>query len=212
VQPGEFFMKTRDRIKATAVKLFNEKGATNVSTVQIADKMGISPGNLYYYFTNKEHIIRSIWEEDMVPVSDHIFLDFVFDDPEIVLTKMQEQLVQYGIQYSFFFTEQYTIFQNDPNLQEKYRKRWDGLVDKLTDTFVHWQEQGFMRSSTRAWKRELVEYFLTASAALFRANLIIHPEYTIKEALHKAMNGVVLIVSGDFVDEVCENMLARLKS
>jgi hypothetical protein len=37
-------MKTRDRIKATAVALFNEKGATNVSTVQISEVLGISPG------------------------------------------------------------------------------------------------------------------------------------------------------------------------
>ena len=107
-------MKTRDRIKATAISLFNEKGATNVSTVQISEVMGISPGNLYYYFTNKEHIIRCIWQEDMVPVSDHIFLGFVFDNPEVVIPKMQEQLLLYGMEYSFFFTQQYTIFQNDP--------------------------------------------------------------------------------------------------
>lgn len=204
-------MKTRDRIKATAIALFNEKGATNVSTVQIAEKMGISPGNLYYYFTNKEHIIRSIWEEDMVPVSDNIFLGFVFDNPEIIIPTMQKQLVQYGMQFPFFFTEQYTIFKNDSILQKKYRERWDGLVESITDTFVHWQEQGYMRLSTRAWKRELVEYFLMSSAALFRANLIIHPEYTIEVALQKAINGILLIVSGDFVDEVCEKLLAQLK-
>lgn len=204
-------MKTRDRIKATAVSLFNEKGATNVSTVQISEVMGISPGNLYYYFTNKEHIIRCIWQEDMVPVSDHIFLGFAFDNPEVIIPKMQEQLIMYGMEYSFFFTEQYTIFQNDPILQKQYRERWDGLAEKLTDTFVLWQEQGYMRPSTRAWKRDLVEYFMMSSAALFRANLFIHPEYTVKEALQKAMNGILLIVSGDFVDEICDRMLARLK-
>jgi AcrR family transcriptional regulator len=204
-------MKTRDRIKATAVELFNEKGATNVSTVQISEVMGISPGNLYYYFSNKEHIIRCIWEEDMVPMGDHIFLGFVFDNPDVILPVMQEQLIQYGMKYPFFFREQYTIFLNDPSLQKKYRERWDGLVEKLTDTFVRWQDQGYMRPSTRAWKRELAEYFMTSSAALFRATLNIHPEYTIQEALEKAMNGVLLIVSGDFVEEICEKLLARIK-
>lgn len=204
-------MKTRDRIKATSVALFNEKGATNVSTVQISEYMGISPGNLYYYFTNKEHIIRCIWEEDMVPQSDHIYLDTNTDDPEEALASMMAQIMQYGLKYQFFYTEQYTLFKNDPLLQKMYRKRWDGLVEKLTDVFVAWQNNGFMRPSSREWKRELVEYFLITGPANLRSNLSIHPEYSTSAALQKALDSVLLVVSGDFVDEVCEKMLSRLK-
>lgn len=204
-------MKTRDRIKSTAVVLFNEKGATNVSTVQISEVMGISPGNLYYYFTNKEHIIRSIWEEDMLPQSDHIFLDTETGNPVEVLTSMVAQIMKYGLKYKFFYTEQYTLFKNDPLLQQMYRKRWDFLVENLTDLFVVWQENGYMRPSSRAWKKELVEYFLITGPAHLRSNLSIHPEYTVKEALRKALNSELLVVSGDFVDEVCEQMLDRLK-
>ena len=43
-------MKTRDRIIERAIDMFNEKGAANVSTVQLSEALGISPGNLYYYF------------------------------------------------------------------------------------------------------------------------------------------------------------------
>jgi AcrR family transcriptional regulator len=204
-------MKTRDRIKATAVALFNEKGATNVSTVQISEVMGISPGNLYYYFTNKEHIIRSIWKEDMAPQSDHIYLDTQTDNPIDALESMMDQIMQYGLKYKFFYTEQYTLFNNDPELQKIYRDRWDGLVEKLADVFVMWQEKGFMRPSSRAWKKEMVEYFLITGPANLRSNLSIHPEYSTKEALQKALNSVLLVVSGDFVDEVCEKMLTRLK-
>lgn len=204
-------MKTRDRIKASSIALFNEKGATNVSTVQISEHLGISPGNLYYYFTNKEHIIHSIWEEDMVPQSDRIFLNVHADDPEATLAMMMDGILQYGMKFQFFYTEQYTLFKNDPALQKKYRARWDGLIEKLTDVFVLWQEKGYMRPSSHQWKKELVEYFLTTGPAYLRSNLSIHPEYTTEEAFTKAVNGVLLIVSGDFVEPVCEKMLARLK-
>ena len=58
--------KTREKILDTSLELFNEKKASNVSTVQISAAMKISPGNLYYYFANKEEIIRCIWEERML--------------------------------------------------------------------------------------------------------------------------------------------------
>jgi len=36
-------MKTRDRILECALQLFNQKGEPNVSTMEVANEMGISP-------------------------------------------------------------------------------------------------------------------------------------------------------------------------
>ncbi|MFZ4814775.1 MAG: TetR/AcrR family transcriptional regulator [Phototrophicaceae bacterium] len=52
-------MKTKDRILAAAVELFNREGTAQISTNHIAEAAGISPGNLYYHFRNKEEIIRA---------------------------------------------------------------------------------------------------------------------------------------------------------
>jgi AcrR family transcriptional regulator len=56
-------MNTRDRILATALRLFNQSGTAAVSTNHVADALGISPGNLYYHFRNKEAIIRALFEQ-----------------------------------------------------------------------------------------------------------------------------------------------------
>lgn len=41
---------TKTRIQDAALELFNRRGATEVTTHDIAAGCGISPGNLYYHY------------------------------------------------------------------------------------------------------------------------------------------------------------------
>ncbi|GAP21563.1 TetR/AcrR family transcriptional regulator [Leptolinea tardivitalis] len=55
-------MTVKDAILKTAISLFNELGTARVTTNLIAKEAKISPGNLYYHFNDKAHIIREIYE------------------------------------------------------------------------------------------------------------------------------------------------------
>ena len=71
-------MKRRDTeelILAEALRLFNEKSASQVSTNHICEACNISPGNLYYYFANKDEIINELfarmiqrWDDEGPPL------------------------------------------------------------------------------------------------------------------------------------------------
>ncbi len=55
-------MKTAERILLVSLELFNHHGEANVSSVDIANELDMSPGNLYYHFKGKEIIIAALFK------------------------------------------------------------------------------------------------------------------------------------------------------
>ena len=69
--------RTVERILAGSLALFNERGEANVTTGMIAEALGMSPGNLYYHFRNKDQIVERLFRRfaervdvDPPPVAD----------------------------------------------------------------------------------------------------------------------------------------------
>jgi len=114
--------RTKQRIIETAIELFNEKGTKSVTTNHIAAAMGISPGNLYYHFRNKEEIIRAIFAQmHEVGVKDYREINDERGPGSAVSMEETFLMIQrFNWRYRFFKRELAALVQSDPELKEQF--------------------------------------------------------------------------------------------
>lgn len=55
--------KTRARVLDAAIKLFAKRGFASTSTQDIAKAIGMTPGVLYWHFTDKEEVLTAVLDE-----------------------------------------------------------------------------------------------------------------------------------------------------
>ena len=116
-------METKDKIIATAIKLFNQYGTKAISTNHIAKEMAISPGNLYYHYRSKNDIIRSISNEFSSELESvfQIQLDTISDFSNN-LTSLFNRFFKIQRSYQFLFLEGVHLTKQDPILLDNYTK------------------------------------------------------------------------------------------
>jgi len=140
-------MTTKERIIETAINLFNEKGTKAVTTNHIAVAMGISPGNLYYHFSNKEEIIRTIFDQmDAVGLSE--YGKIIAEHPAGSLAAMEETFLmiqRFNWRYRFFKRELTALILDDPLLRERHIRVHQAMLQVVRHSIESSISQGIIR-------------------------------------------------------------------
>ena len=115
-------MKTREKILHTSLQLFNEEGESHVTTVDIANEMDISPGNLYYHFKGKEIIIEILFEKFEDEFSDILHApinkELKIEDSWYYLYVVFEEMYH----YRFIYQNLSDLLQRYEILNKRFRK------------------------------------------------------------------------------------------
>jgi len=143
-------MKTRDRILECALHLFNQQGEPNVSTLEIANELGISPGNLYYHFHGKEPLILGLFERfqaELTPLLDPpADARLAAEDYWLFLHLIVERLAHYG----FLFQDLSNLAGRLPKLARGIRNLLTSLKRTLASLLARLKAQGQVVSETQA--------------------------------------------------------------
>jgi AcrR family transcriptional regulator len=178
---------TGDRIVAAALGLFNAEGSHAVSTRHIADRLGISPGNLYYHFANKEEIVLALYQrieqqlEGVLAPRDEGLRDFDY------VLQYLDAIFAHLWEFRFFYRDLNSLLRDVPGMKERYRDLAERVLARSRAIFRGMVEAGWMDASdeqvdllaTNAWilltqwftHRQVVERRRTIQSADIREGI-----------------------------------------
>lgn len=154
-------MKTRDRILECALQLFNQKGEPNVSTMEVANEMEISPGNLYYHFHGKEPLVLGLFERfqnELAPLLDPP-ADAQLDAQDYWL--FLHLIVERMAHYRFLFQDLSNLAGRLPKLAKGIRNLLTALKRTLAFLLARLKADGQLLSDTQALGQLVEQITLT---------------------------------------------------
>jgi AcrR family transcriptional regulator len=178
---------TRERILDAALALFNADGAHAVSTRHIAARLGISPGNLYYHFGNKEEIVLCLYQR--IEAQLEAILTPREGGPQSFDTVLLYLDAIFGHlwEFRFFYRDVNSLLRDVPGLKDRYRELAERVRLRSRTIFDSMVAAGWMEATpdqldvltTNAWilltqwftHRQVVERRRTIQSADIREGI-----------------------------------------
>ena len=151
--------RTRDRILDAALELFNERGTSAVTTNHVAAHAGISPGNLYYWFSDKDEIIRELYAgfagayEEMWSAAEANLVDVT---PGELLRRLAAGAAL-SHRYAFLGRELLGLLHSDPLLAAEYRTVWGRRTATFDALARRWRSTGVLRPLNDQGMADLIQ-------------------------------------------------------
>jgi AcrR family transcriptional regulator len=136
---------TSARILDAARDLFNERGTSVVSTNHIAAAAGLSPGNLYYHFADKQEIVRGLHAQYAAAHEDRWRPG---PDGRVDLETLRRNVAEgmaLAWRYRFLGREILALLRADPLLRVSYREVYERRLSQWLAFAEQLLAQGLIR-------------------------------------------------------------------
>lgn len=157
-------VKTRDRILAKSLELFNEQGERLVSTNHIAAALRMSPGNLYYHFPNKDAIIFELFRRYTAQMAQTLVLpeDRQLTQADKIL--LFEELLSSLWQYRFLHRDMTHLLSDNSEMRDSYRLFARGMMTSVRHIYQLLIESGLIEATEDEIGALLVNIWIVATS------------------------------------------------
>ncbi|USD39517.1 MULTISPECIES: TetR/AcrR family transcriptional regulator [Ferrimonas] len=186
-------MGTRERILETSLALFNHQGSGNVTSLDIAAELEISPGNLYYHYKGKEEIIAQLFKECELAVGKllaRLDLDAISEQEYWVFLN---SLLRVCLHYRFLFLDFQAIEQSTVGNRGNQR-----LIKQLRNFTAHslsaLQKKNLVEMSAQQ-RFELADNLFLLGLSWLCFETTLGPEKEEEEMVRTGANRLMSLVS-----------------
>lgn len=137
---------TRERILDAAALLFTQHGVRAVSTNRIAAAAGVSPGNLYYWYADREAIVRALYARF---VAEHDELWAALGGPDVGVDHLLSALsaaAETSARHRWLVRDLVGLVHADPELEATYRRVRDERRALFRQVARRWRAAGDVRA------------------------------------------------------------------
>lgn len=165
-------IKTKQKIINQTISLFNQQGFANVTTQNIAERVGISLGNLTYHFPKKDDLVAAIYNQlvmelRMVFATYRNFPDFSSIDSQLrAFYRFQEK-------YRFFYLDTLEIERAYANIAEKHQEHIAFQIQDVHNIFIFNVGKKNLRGDVEPGTYEMVAHMVWMTVAVWSYQLMI---------------------------------------
>lgn len=162
-------MKTAEKILLTSLELFNQHGEANITCVDIALELDISPGNLYYHFRGKEAIIDALFDMYLArtskilvsPSSDQLSIASFFH--------YLSSLLESAHLFSFIYRNPTDLLHKYPSITKRFNKLIASKKQAFDAILTHFQQHQIIIANTLELESlsQLINLVFTQSQSYF---------------------------------------------
>ncbi len=130
---------TKEKIKKSAIELFNTEDTLSVTTNHIAKHAKISPGNLYYHYKDKCEIIKEIYLDMSAKFEEYNSFEYILtsDNALLALSKMFDKYSELFLEYKFLMRDISTLIATYPKIKELFLMRQEKRIGQIEGLFKY---------------------------------------------------------------------------
>lgn len=157
--------KTKDRILIKSLEMFNRLGVASTSTNHIAKELGISPGNLYFHYENKEEIVRELFAK----MCTDTYLVWEINRSAVKPNLEALLLANFDVywRYRFFHREMYHLRRHDQKLSLLWKKHLKKVNRIMKATYLSWVKHGWIRPASSNAELDFVLEVMMVTASSY---------------------------------------------
>lgn len=186
--------QTREKILDASLSMFNGQGEPNVTTNHIADEIGISPGNLYYHFRNKDDIVEKLFARYETQMDQALLV------PQGRLPTLEDVWLQLHLvfecmwSFRFLYRDLVDILSRNRKLKQRFARILDRASSSAAGVLRGLSKAEILRA-TDDEIRATSENVLLVATFWINYNTVrsVKPEQTQKELTHGIYQVMLLI-------------------